>query len=292
MRGVRGAEIALIFQEPMTALNPVFTHRRSDRGDAARARPRDAARRAREGDRAARRGAHPGPASRVRRLPAPAVRRHAAARADRDGAGVPAVAGHRRRADDRARRHDSGADPRPAARDEGGASTCRCCSSRTTSASSPKRPTASPSCTPDGSSKRRRSRELFRRSAHPYTRGLLASMPGGAPGHAAARDRGHGAAARRTAAGLRVQPALPDRFEPCTSAPPQRLSRRTDADREVLSARSRHVKSYLDSDAVEPDVRDARSLMPLVEVSHLVKHFTRDARAASAPARASRRSTT
>ena len=41
-RSVRGAEIALIFQEPMTALNPVFTIGRPDRRDAARARARDA----------------------------------------------------------------------------------------------------------------------------------------------------------------------------------------------------------------------------------------------------------
>ena len=46
MRGVRGAEIALIFQEPMTALNPVFTIGDQIARDAARPRPRDAARRA------------------------------------------------------------------------------------------------------------------------------------------------------------------------------------------------------------------------------------------------------
>ena len=140
----RGAEIALIFQEPMTALNPVFTigdqiretllvHGSATRRDAQRA-----------GDRAARGRADSGRRARVSRLPASVLRRHAAARADRHGARLPARAADRRRADDRARRHDSGADPRPAARDEGGASTCRCCSSRTISASSPRRPTASP----------------------------------------------------------------------------------------------------------------------------------------------------
>ena len=45
------------------------------------------------------------------RHPAPAVRRHAPARHDRDGAVVQAAAAHRRRADDRARRDDPGADP-------------------------------------------------------------------------------------------------------------------------------------------------------------------------------------
>ena len=109
---VRGAEIALIFQEPMTALNPVFTI-----GDQiaetllvhGRATRRDGQGRAIELLDAVR---IPDAASRVRRLPAPAVRRHAAARADRDGARLPAVAAssptsRRRRSTSRFRRRFS-----------------------------------------------------------------------------------------------------------------------------------------------------------------------------------------
>ena len=62
-------EIALIFQEPMTALNPVFTHRQPDRGDAAGARRRDAPDRARAGHRAARAVRIPEPTRRVRDYP-------------------------------------------------------------------------------------------------------------------------------------------------------------------------------------------------------------------------------
>ena len=54
MRAIRGKEISMIFQEPMTSLNPVFTcgeqiieaivlHERVDRARGARARDRDAA---------------------------------------------------------------------------------------------------------------------------------------------------------------------------------------------------------------------------------------------------------
>ena len=57
---------------------------------------------------------HPVARGARRRVPAPAVGRHAAARDDRDGARVQARSADRRRADDRARRHDPGADPRPA----------------------------------------------------------------------------------------------------------------------------------------------------------------------------------
>ena len=56
------------------------------------------------------------PPRRAERLPAPALRRAEAAGDDRDGAGLPAPAAHRRRADHRARRHGAGAGPRPAHR--------------------------------------------------------------------------------------------------------------------------------------------------------------------------------
>ena len=117
---VRGNEIAMIFQEPMTSLNPVFTI-----GDqiveALAAAPADVA----DGGARARRSrccelvGIPDAAARVRRLSAPALRRHASARDDRDGARLRARAAHRRRADDGARRDHPGADSRPAREPEG-----------------------------------------------------------------------------------------------------------------------------------------------------------------------------
>ena len=115
MRAIRGKEISMIFQEPMTSLNPVYTcgeqiiealvlHERLDRG-----RPRSSAR-----SRCWSCVGIPAAAAARRRVSAPDVGRHAAARDDRDGAGVPAGGADRRRADDGARRDDPGADPRAA----------------------------------------------------------------------------------------------------------------------------------------------------------------------------------
>ena len=54
----------------------------------------------------------PEPGRRMQRLPSPALGRHAPAGDDRHGARLRPEADHRRRADDRARRDDPGADPR------------------------------------------------------------------------------------------------------------------------------------------------------------------------------------
>ena len=110
------SEIAMIFQEPMTALNPVFTigfqivetlRTHFDIG------PEDARVRALE---LLRLVEIPNPETADRRVPAPAVRRSAPARDDRPGAGVRPEAAHRRRADDGPRRHGPGRDPQAHAR--------------------------------------------------------------------------------------------------------------------------------------------------------------------------------
>ncbi len=112
LRDLRGDRISMIFQEPMTSLNPVLTVGEQIVEGILRHRPmsREAAR-----DRAIemlRDGAHTVAGAALRRLSLPPFGRHAAAGDDRDGALVQAEAPDRRRADDGARRHDPGADPR------------------------------------------------------------------------------------------------------------------------------------------------------------------------------------
>ena len=118
MRAIRGNEISMIFQEPMTSLNPVLTigqqigetlrlHQKLSKADAI----------ARAVEMLTLVGI-PEPGRRVHRIPAPAIGRHASARDDRHRAGLLAEAADRRRTHHRARRDHPGADPRPDARPE------------------------------------------------------------------------------------------------------------------------------------------------------------------------------
>ena len=114
IRAVRGGEIAMIFQEPMSSLSPVHTV-----GDQIMEVLRLHLRHEQEGRRARApiellpQVEIPKPEARDRPLHVRVLRRHAPARDDRDGARLQSVAADRRRADDRARRHDAGRDPRP-----------------------------------------------------------------------------------------------------------------------------------------------------------------------------------
>jgi oligopeptide/dipeptide ABC transporter ATP-binding protein len=63
-------------------------------------------------------------------------------------------------------------------------------------------------------------RAIFSKPAHPYTRGLLASMPGGRPGQRLQAIDGSVPLLGDLPPGCAFNPRCPDRFEPCTTAPP------------------------------------------------------------------------
>ena len=63
-------------------------------------------------------------------------------------------------------------------------------------------------------------RDVFRRPEHPYTRGLLASMPGGTPGTRLRAIDGTVPMLGALPSGCAFNPRCPDRFDPCTRNPP------------------------------------------------------------------------
>jgi len=63
-------------------------------------------------------------------------------------------------------------------------------------------------------------REIFRNPAHPYTRGLLGSMPGGRPGRRLQAIEGTVPMLGDLPAGCAFTPRCPERFDRCPTSPP------------------------------------------------------------------------
>lgn len=63
-------------------------------------------------------------------------------------------------------------------------------------------------------------RSIFRTPAHPYTRGLLASIPGAAPGQRLKAIEGSVPLLGALPPGCAFHPRCPDRFDRCLTAPP------------------------------------------------------------------------
>jgi oligopeptide/dipeptide ABC transporter ATP-binding protein len=94
-------------------------------------------------------------------------------------------------------------------------------------------------------------RELFRDPRHPYTRGLLGSMPGGARGSRLQAIHGTVPPIGQLPPGCAFAPRCPNRFAPCDVAPPGMTRIEVGGERREAGHTAR---CYLYSPAVDPDV--------------------------------------
>jgi oligopeptide/dipeptide ABC transporter ATP-binding protein len=109
--------------------------------------------------------------------------------------------------------------------------------------------------------------DLFAAPSHPYTQGLLASIPGGAPGTRLRAIEGTVPPLGELPPGCSFTPRCPRRFEPCPKAHPGTTILHSDPGTRTPDSGSRTtdpgvvhcVKCYLYSDVAEPDVRDERT---------------------------------
>jgi peptide/nickel transport system ATP-binding protein len=93
--------------------------------------------------------------------------------------------------------------------------------------------------------------DLFADPKHPYTRGLMASIPGGAPGTRLQAIQGSVPPLGELPPGCSFSPRCPSRFEPCPRAHPGLTV--------LLPPEGNHTtRCYLYSDAVEPETREAK----------------------------------
>jgi oligopeptide/dipeptide ABC transporter ATP-binding protein len=95
-------------------------------------------------------------------------------------------------------------------------------------------------------------RDLFREPKHPYTRALLASVPGRAPGRRLPAIPGTVPPLGAIPAGCPFTPRCPDRFEPCARATPALTS----------PGVGRLVRCYLHSPAAERPGDAATAIVP------------------------------
>ena len=95
---------------------------------------------------------------------------------------------------------------------------------------------------------------LFADPKHPYTRGLMESIPGGAPGTRLRAIQGTVPPLGALPPGCAFAPRCPDRFEPCPKAPPGTTVFRPGM---LAEDEGNHtVKCYLHGPAIEPEIRE------------------------------------